>query len=140
MKRCIILSLVIGAAVFCAVKCKNAKKKTYNVAKNKNHGENYRLSVLISNKHIYAQIIDDNSGTTILSASSRDMNIKGSNIYHATTFGALFSTRSIEKGITNVSFYLADKHYHGRVKSFAEAAKEAGLKIFFMRPTLHLAG
>ncbi len=89
-----------------------------------------RLSVFRSNKEIYAQLIDDVNGVTLLAASSRDKAItKGTNIETATAVGKLVAEKAIEAGIDTVSFDRGGYLYHGRVKSLAEGARAAGLKF-----------
>ena len=88
-----------------------------------------RLTVFRSSKHIYAQIIDDNSGKTIASASSltKDFKEKGSDISGASKVGAIIGEKSINAGIKDVFFDRGRYKYHGRVKALAEGAREAGL-------------
>lgn len=89
-----------------------------------------RLSVFRSNKEIYAQIIDDENGVTLLSASSRDKGItRGTNIETAAAVGKLIAEKAKEAGIETISFDRGGYLYHGRVKSLAEGAREAGLKF-----------
>ena len=88
-----------------------------------------RLTVFRSSKHIYAQIIDDNSGKTIVSASSltKDFKEKGSDISGASKVGAIIGEKGINAGIKDVFFDRGRYRYHGRVKALAEGAREAGL-------------
>ncbi|AXG73197.1 50S ribosomal protein L18 [Flavobacterium arcticum] len=89
-----------------------------------------RLSVFRSNKEIYAQLIDDENGVTLLAASSRDKAIaKGTNIETAAAVGKLVAEKAIEAGVDTVSFDRGGYLYHGRVKSLAEGARTAGLKF-----------
>jgi len=93
-----------------------------------------RLAVFRSNKHIYAQIIDDSKGTTLTAASTLDANAKkdlkqGGNIAAAKAVGKLVAERAKAKGIEAVLFDRGGYLYHGRVKALAEAAREAGLKF-----------
>ncbi|KAF2519815.1 50S ribosomal protein L18 [Flavobacterium salilacus subsp. salilacus] len=89
-----------------------------------------RLSVFRSNKEIYAQIIDDVNGVTLLAVSSRDKAIvKGTNIETAAAVGKLIAEKAIEAGIDTISFDRGGYLYHGRVKSLAEGARAAGLKF-----------
>ncbi len=89
-----------------------------------------RLSVFRSNKEIYAQIIDDVNGVTLLSASSRDKGItKGTNMETATAVGKLIAEKALAAGIDTIAFDRGGYLYHGRVKSLAEGAREAGLKF-----------
>ena len=93
-----------------------------------------RLCVYRSNSHIYAQIIDDTKGVTLVSASTLDKEIKGSvsvgsNIEAATAVGKLIGERAIAKDIKDVVFDRGGYLYHGRVQALAEAAREAGLSF-----------
>jgi large subunit ribosomal protein L18 len=89
-----------------------------------------RLSVFRSDKNIYAQVIDDASGVTIVSASSLEGDGKqGSDSAAATQVGKLVAERAIEKGVKDVVFDRGGYIYHGRVKALAEAAREAGLNF-----------
>lgn len=89
-----------------------------------------RLSVFRSNKEIYAQIIDDVNGVTLVSASSRDKEIaKGTNIETAAAVGKLVAEKALKAGIDTITFDRGGYLYHGRVKSLAEGAREAGLKF-----------
>lgn len=87
-----------------------------------------RLSVFRSNKNIFAQIIDDVNGVTIVSASSLKLG-KGANVEGAKEVGALIGKAAAEKGITKVVFDRSGYLYHGRVQALAEAAREAGLEF-----------
>ena len=89
-----------------------------------------RLSVFRSNKEIYAQIIDDVNGVTLVSASSRENEVaKGTSIETATAVGKLVAERALKAGIETITFDRGGYLYHGRVKSLAEGAREAGLKF-----------
>jgi large subunit ribosomal protein L18 len=93
-----------------------------------------RLAVFRSNKHIYAQIIDDSKGATLTAASTLETDAKkdikqGGNIAAAKAVGKLVAERAKEKGIEAVLFDRGGYLYHGRVKALAEAAREAGLKF-----------
>lgn len=90
-----------------------------------------RLSVFRSNKEIYAQLIDDLKGTTVVSVSSRDKEIesKGTKIEIATLVGKSLAEKAIKTGVTNIAFDRNGFLYHGRVKALADAAREAGLKF-----------
>lgn len=94
--------------------------------------ERPRLAVFRSNQHIYVQVIDDTSQHTLVSASTTEPEIKdrvesGSNCEASTEVGKLVAQRAIAKGIQQVVFDRGGNLYHGRVKSLAEAAREAGL-------------
>ncbi|EHQ42034.1 MULTISPECIES: 50S ribosomal protein L18 [Myroides] len=89
-----------------------------------------RLSVFRSNKEIYAQIIDDVNGVTLVSASSREAGItRGTNVETAASVGKLIADKALKAGIETVSFDRNGYLYHGRVKSLADGAREAGLKF-----------
>jgi|SRR6476620_2434909 large subunit ribosomal protein L18 len=92
-----------------------------------------RLCVFRSNKHIYAQIVDDSNGRTLVAASSLDADAKGGkgggNVDGAKTVGKIVAKRAQDKGIQAVLFDRGGYIYHGRVKALAEAAREAGLKF-----------
>nr|WP_315263016.1 50S ribosomal protein L18 [uncultured Flavobacterium sp.] len=91
---------------------------------------NPRLSVFRSNKEIYAQLIDDVNGVTILAASSREKEIgKGTNIEVATAVGKLVAEKALKAGIEVITFDRGGYLYHGRIKSLAEGARAAGLKF-----------
>ncbi len=94
--------------------------------------ERPRLSVFRSNKEIYAQIIDDNNGTTLVAASSRDKELskaKGTKTEIANLVGKAVAEKAKKAGIEAVAFDRGGNLYHGRVKSLAEGAREAGLKF-----------
>ena len=91
-----------------------------------------RLNVFRSNQNIFAQIIDDTKGTTLVSASSIDKDLKlanGSNIEAATKVGELIAKRAKEAKIKKVVFDRGGYLYHGRVKALADAARENGLEF-----------
>ena len=91
---------------------------------------NPRLSVFRSNKEIYAQLIDDVNGLTLLAASSREKEIgKGTNVEIATAVGKLVAEKALKAGIDTVTFDRGGYLYHGRIKSLAEGARAAGLKF-----------
>jgi large subunit ribosomal protein L18 len=90
-----------------------------------------RLAVFRSVGHIYAQIIDDSQGRTLVSASSVDKESRtnGGNLAAAKNIGKLVAQRAKEKGIQRVVFDRGGYQYHGRVKALADAAREAGLEF-----------
>ena len=90
-----------------------------------------RLNVYRSLNHIYAQIIDDVKGVTLVAASSveKDFGMAGGNKEAAKKVGELIAKRAAEKGITEVVFDRGGYVYHGRVKELAEGAREGGLKF-----------
>jgi len=90
--------------------------------------ERPRLSVYRSNKGIYAQVIDDNTGTTLVSASSlKEVTEKSPKIDQSRSVGKLLAEKAIATGIKEVVFDRNGYLYHGRVKSLAEGAREGGL-------------
>jgi large subunit ribosomal protein L18 len=99
--------------------------------------ERPRLRVFRSVSHIYAQVIDDMSGTTLASAASTEPTLKtafegstrGGNVAGAKALGKAIADRLIEKGIKRVVFDRGGFLYHGRIKAVAEAAREAGLEF-----------
>jgi large subunit ribosomal protein L18 len=93
--------------------------------------ERPRLAVFKSLKHIYAQVIDDATGKTIVSASSRDKDssTRGANAAAAKAVGALIAKKAKDKGITRVVFDRGGYLYHGNVKALADAARENGLEF-----------
>jgi len=102
------------------------RKSVYGTA------ERPRLSVFRSLNHIYAQVINDDLGVTLVSASSLDPEFKatelsGGNIEGARKVGELVAKRALEKGVTKVVFDRGGNIYHGRIAAVAEAAREAGL-------------
>ncbi|MDP4179738.1 MAG: 50S ribosomal protein L18 [Bacillota bacterium] len=96
--------------------------------------ERPRLDVYRSLNHIYAQVIDDSTGNTLVAASSLDVALKGKvkfagNKEAAKEVGKLIATKAVAKGIKLVVFDRGGYLYHGRVKELAEAAREAGLEF-----------
>ncbi len=94
--------------------------------------ERPRLSVFRSNKEIYAQVIDDTNGHTIVSASSRDKGMsdaKGTKSEIAHAVGKALAEKALKAGIDKVAFDRGGNLYHGRVKSLAEGAREGGLNF-----------
>ena len=96
--------------------------------------ERPRLAVFRSVAHIYGQVIDDASGTTLVSASSvdeggRGLTKSGGNLKAAEAIGKLLAERAKEKGIQSVVFDRGGYQYHGRVKALADAARKAGLEF-----------
>ncbi len=94
--------------------------------------ERPRLSVYRSNKEIYAQVIDDTEGKTLVSASSRDKELsktKGTKTEIAALVGKALAEKALKAGIEAVAFDRGGNLYHGRVKSLAEGAREGGLKF-----------
>lgn len=87
-----------------------------------------RLSVHRSNKHIYAQIIDDNSQKTVVSVTEQE-NLKGTKIERARSVGQELAKEALAKKIKAVAFDKGSYAYHGRVKALAEGAREGGLNF-----------
>jgi len=93
-----------------------------------------RLSVHRSGKHIYAQVIDDVKGATLVSASTLEKDLRaslktGANVDAAKVVGKLVAERAIKKGVETVVFDRGSYLYHGRIKALADAARESGLKF-----------
>ena len=89
-----------------------------------------RLAVFRSNKEIYAQVIDDVNGTTLVAASSREAGVsKGNKSETAASVGKLIAEKAMKAGIESITFDRGGYLYHGRVKSLADGAREAGLKF-----------
>ena len=96
--------------------------------------ERPRLAVFRSNNHMYAQIIDDTVGKTLVSASTLDKDVKAehektNNVEPATVDGTEVTKKALEKGITTVVYDRGGFVYEGKVKALAEAAREAGLEF-----------
>ena len=116
-------------------------KEDKNKARQKRHlrvrnhisgtAERPRLNVFRSLSNIYAQVIDDVNGVTLVSASTKDKDFQnyGGNIEAAKAVGQAVAKRALEQGITEVVFDRGGYVYHGRVAALAEAAREAGLKF-----------
>jgi len=116
---------------------KNAVRKVRHArVRRKVHGtpERPRLNVYRSTNHIYAQVIDDVSGTTLVSASTlspelADVRSNGGNVEAAKRVGELIAKKALEKGIRQVVFDRGGYLYHGRVAALADAARAAGLEF-----------
>jgi large subunit ribosomal protein L18 len=98
------------------------------------NAERPRLAVFRSDKHIYAQVIDDIAGRTLVSAASTSGEVRGSlknggNVAAAKLVGKAIAERAKAAGITKVAFDRGGRKYHGRVKALADAAREGGLKF-----------
>jgi large subunit ribosomal protein L18 len=114
-----------------------ARKRRHSRVRRKLSGtsERPRLNVFRSLNHIYAQVIDDSQGATLVAASSLDTSIRdvgkedNGRIEQASLVGKLIAERAKETGINQVVFDRGGYRYHGRVKALAEAAREAGLKF-----------
>ena len=93
-----------------------------------------RLAVFRSDNHMYAQIIDDTVGNTLVSASTLQKDVKAelektNNVEAAAYLGTVIAKKAIEKGITSVVFDRGGFIYHGKIKALADAAREAGLNF-----------
>ncbi len=96
--------------------------------------ERPRLSVFRSNNHMYAQVIDDTAGSTLVSASTLEKDVKAelektNNVEAASYLGTVIAKRALEKGIKTVVFDRGGFIYQGKVAALAEAAREAGLEF-----------
>ncbi len=96
--------------------------------------ERPRLSVFRSNNHMYAQIIDDTEGKTLVSASTLDKDVKEdldktNNVEAATKLGTVIAKRALDKGISTVVFDRGGFIYQGKIAALADAAREAGLEF-----------
>jgi large subunit ribosomal protein L18 len=116
------------------------KKESKNVARQRRHArvrnkvtgtaECPRLNVFRSNSHIFAQIINDENGTTLVSSSSVELKIKnGGNAEGAKLVGKDIAEKAKKSGITKVVFDRGGYQYHGRVEALADAARENGLEF-----------
>jgi large subunit ribosomal protein L18 len=97
--------------------------------------ERPRLSIYRSSKHIYAQIIDDYTGKTLVAAATTAADLRGAelknggNVAAAKRIGKIIAERAKAAGVTAVAFDRGGRRYHGRVKALADAAREGGLKF-----------
>ena len=91
--------------------------------------ERPRLAVYRSNRHIYAQLIDDVRAATLAHASDREVTVDGDKTARAKAVGALLADRAKDSGIDRVVFDRGGRLYHGRVAALAEGAREGGLRI-----------
>lgn len=96
--------------------------------------ERPRLAVFRSNNHIYAQIIDDTVGNTLVAASTMEKEVKDSlektnNVEAAAAVGTAIAKKALDKGITTVVFDRGGFIYHGKIQALADAAREAGLQF-----------
>ena len=116
---------------------KSRKEKRQNIRYRirrsiKGTADSPRLAVFRSNKQIYAQLIDDVAGNTIVAASSKDKSLEGKKVTktaQAQLVGTLIGKKAKEVGVDSVKFDRGGFIYHGRVKALAEAARETGLKF-----------
>jgi large subunit ribosomal protein L18 len=118
-------------------KLKNVRRwRRQNRVRNTVRGsaEQPRLSVCRSNKHVYCQVIDDESGKTLAAASTRDKSLRekiknGGNCAAAKIIGAAIAERALAAGVLRVKFDRGRYKFHGRVAMLANAAREGGLKF-----------
>ena len=107
------------------------QRRTFRVRNRVRAAGRFRLSVFRSNKHIYAQIIDDAAGKTLVAASSAEKALLGGSLggdkESAGKIGAALAQRAKEKGITQVAFDRGSYQFHGRIAALADAAREHGL-------------
>jgi len=115
---------------------KTARKKRHYRVRNRLSGtpERPRLAVFKSNKHIYAQVIDDVNRCTLVAASTMEKSLSGdlkstSNVDAAKAVGTAVAKKALDKGIESVVFDRGGFLFHGKVKALAESAREAGLKF-----------
>ena len=115
------------------IQIENQKRKKRREARTRSKlfgtAENPRLSVFRSNKSIYAQLIDDQNGRTLLSASVKELKLEKSKKKEEEAFllGEFLAKKAIEKKINSVQFDKGSYKYHGRVKALAEGARKGGL-------------
>ncbi|MCA1901801.1 MAG: 50S ribosomal protein L18 [Candidatus Hydrogenedens sp.] len=102
---------------------KRVRKKVFGTP------ERPRLRVTKTLNHIYAQLIDDTQGRTLVAMSSVQLKIKGGNIDAAKQVGSALAKKALDLSITQVAFDRGGHLYHGRVKALADAAREVGLKF-----------
>ncbi len=91
--------------------------------------ERPRLSVIRSEKHIRAQVIDDAKGRTLAAAADQDVDAKGTPVEKAQAVGKLLAERALAQGIKAVAFDRGSRRYHGRVAALADGAREGGLQL-----------
>ncbi|WP_085520754.1 50S ribosomal protein L18 [Tuberibacillus sp. Marseille-P3662] len=112
----------------------DVRKKRHQHVRNRIYGtaERPRLNVYRSNKHIYAQLINDDEGATVVASSTMDNELgldKGGDVEAAKQVGSSLAARALEKGYETVIFDRGGYLYHGRIKALADAAREAGLQF-----------
>ncbi len=106
-----------------AIRHKRVRSRVVGIA------ERPRLAVFKANRHIYAQLIDDTAGKTLVAASSAEVKTKGKKSDVAKEVGKMIATKAMVKNIKAVKFDRGGFPYHGRVKSLAEGAREGGLEF-----------
>ena len=119
-----------------SIKSQQARQKRHRRIRKHIFGvpERPRLNVFRSHKHIYAQVIDDTTGSTLVSASTVDVELQGkvsgkSKTEQAHEVGSVVAERAIDAGVKQVVFDAGGYKYHGRVKALADGAREGGLKF-----------
>ncbi len=110
---------------------RTARLRRHARVRKKVHGDptRPRLAVYRSNRHIYAQLIDDAAASTVAAASDAEVTVDGSPTDRAKAVGQLLATRATEAGIRTAVFDRGGRRYHGRVAAVADGAREGGLKI-----------
>lgn len=115
------------------IKRKSIRQRIHKRIRRKVSGtsERPRLAIHYSNQHIYAQVIDDSVGRTLVAASTLDKSIEkaSSNVESAQKVGKLIAERAMGSNISNVVFDRGGHLYHGKVKALADAAREGGLQF-----------
>ena len=114
------------------IRLRGRQRRHYRVRRKiRGSAERPRLAVFRSNRYIYAQVIDDDAGRTLASASSREASLRERTLTAATAaeVGKLIAARSKDAGVGRVVFDRGGFAYHGRVKALAEAAREEGLEF-----------
>ena len=108
---------------------KAIRQKKHWITRNKIKGTAVRprLAVFRSSQHMYAQIIDDTEGKTLVAASTLEVKVDGTKTDAAKAVGEAVAKKALEKGIDKVVFDRGGNLYHGRIKALAEGAREAGL-------------
>jgi large subunit ribosomal protein L18 len=107
----------------------NIKRQIRTRAKIRKNVDRPRLSVYRSNRYILAQVFDDSKGSTVLTATEKELKEKGTKTENAKRLGEVLAKKAIAKKISEVVFDRGSYRYHGRVKAFAEEAREGGLKF-----------
>ncbi|MCB0405983.1 MAG: 50S ribosomal protein L18 [Bdellovibrionales bacterium] len=125
------MSKKIGSHTSPKVKTRASRKQRFRKKLETIRNERPRLVVFRSNKYLYAQVIDDKQGITLVQANSREKttSIKGKNVEAAKAVGKTIAERLKEKQVEAVVFDRNGYGYHGRIKALAEGAREAGLKF-----------
>lgn len=116
-------------------KLRQQRKRRVHRVRNRVRGDakgKLRLCVFRSSRHIYAQLVDDTIGTTIVAANTvqvAELSARGGNVSAASAIGRLLAERAVAKGVTEVVFDRGPYKYHGRIAALAKAARENGLKF-----------